>query len=789
MGTIDFEGKELMTEEKKKRKPLKLKLEVTPQASEEGAGEKIRQSLSHGRSKSVIVEVKRKRDKSTEEAPSQEGAQTKLTDQEQTLRLRAVQEAKAAEHEEKLLLEEISKPSPEPYVFVEPVIESVEVEKRESVEKREARFEEKKKREEREEDSELEEGPIRTKPSKGNHKKRTGRPAAIQSEVEIEEAPRSVVGLKKLRKGKKGHISSSIKRTVEIKDHLTIANLAVLLAKKSTLVLKNLHKLGFENLTLNSVIDADTAQLAAEEFGCSVVRCHEEDKEARLWDQAPQVLKSRPPVVTIMGHVDHGKTSLLDALRKTDVAAKEAGGITQHIGAYQVHLPSGKVITFIDTPGHEAFTQMRARGAQTTDIVILVVAADDGVKEQTIEAIRHVQAAKVPMIVAINKIDKPGARPDYVRQSLLSYDVVVEKMGGDVQDVEVSALTGANLDVLEEAILLQGDLLGLQADDTMRAKGIILETHMKKGHGVVATLLVQEGSLTKGDIFVVGRSWGRVRLLFDDKGTILNKAGPSQPVEVIGFAEAPQPGDRFIVVPSEAKAKEFVQWKSEQTQKEESEGPTRDLAAQLRAQTVKELPLIIKADAQGSLEGLRHELEKIHHEEVELKIIHQGVGSINEGDALLAQATGALIVGFNVTSLPEARKVIEQKGIRVLYHRIIYQAIDEVRQALSGLLEAVYEEEFLGRAEVIKIFHIKKVLNVAGCMIKEGVFRRNAYVRVIRNKETIYDGIIKSLRHVKEDVREIAAGYECGINIEGYSDYQLGDIFECFTKKEIKRSV
>lgn len=778
-----------MTEEKQKRKPLKLQTTVpVPSSTEEGGGDKIRQSLSHGRSKSVIVEVKGKRSKTSAEplTTQSEDIHPKLTDQEQTLRLKALRDAEAAAvHKEKILPEEAPL-LPEP---LEDLTDLTPVEKKEAVERREARLEGRRRKEDREDFEEE----VRAKSTtKGSSRKKAVRSIMMVDVDSDEPATRSVVGLKKLRKGKRPAPGGGIThpKGIDIGESLTVSNLSVLLGKKTSFIIKALSKYDNSTLSPSSIIDGDAAQLVAEEFGYGVTRHYGEDKEAMVWNQAPVHLKERPPVVTVMGHVDHGKTSLLDALRKTDVAAREVGGITQHIGAYQVTLPSGKTITFVDTPGHEAFTQMRARGARTTDMVILVVAADDGVKEQTIEAIRHAQAAKVPMIVAINKIDKPGARPDHVRQALLSYDIVVESLGGDVQAIEVSALTGLNLDALEEAILLQGEIMNLQADDEMRAKGVILETHMKKGHGVVGTLLVQEGTLSKGDIFVVGTSWGRVRLLFDDKGRSVQGAKPSQPVEVVGFADTPHPGDRFMVVSSEAKAREIIQWKKEKLASQEGQlVPERNLTAQLKQQQVKELPIIIKADAQGSQEGLEHELLKIQHEEVAVQIIYKGVGSITESDALLAQTTGAIIVGFNVGTLPEARRIIENKGVRVLNHKIIYQAVDEVRKALSGLLDVSYQEELLGKAQVIQVFMVKKMLPVAGCMVKEGLFRRGAYARVLRDGHVVFEGVIRSLRHIKEDVKEIASGYECGVSLDGYSDFKVGDTLECFSKKEIQRSV
>lgn len=812
-----------MTEEKKKRKPLGLQLTNVTQDAQK---EEIRQSLSHGRSKAVTIEVKRKRRPPSAHTQSLSEPHAKLTDQEQYLRRRALQEALSAQESESLenikqekeiiahedLLDEVpftlekkevqkfiggidhghNVSLEESFSGIADVESSEELAKKaefqESLRKRRSSYEEK-------------EGEVHEeKKSEGNRKpskslKKKGPKNLSYQDTESEESSKNFLGLKKLRKGRSHQARSSLKRglqkTVTIKENLTVSEFASQLGEKVIVVLKQLSKMGMTMVPEN-MIDGDTAQLIAEEKGYQVKRQMKEDREVLLWNEEPKHLSPRPPVVTVMGHVDHGKTSLLDALRKTDVAAKEAGGITQHIGAYQVKCSSGQVITFIDTPGHQAFTKMRARGAQTTDIVILVVAADEGINEQTIEAIHHCQAAQVPMIVAINKIDKPGSRPDYVRQQLLTHHIVVENLGGTVQDVEVSALKGTNLDLLEEAILLQAEILGLQADPEMRAKGVILETHVKKGQGTVATLLVQEGQLSKGDVFVVGNTWGKVRLLFNDKGEMIKTALPSQPVEVVGFSEIPSSGDLFIVLPSEAEAKDFVSWKKEKIAAAEESSqlhPALSLLERLKNQGLKEQSVIIKADAQGSLEGIVHELEKIQHEEIAVKIVHKAVGAINEGDVLLAQASNAFIIGFNVPTLPEAHKLIEEKSVKILRHKIIYQVVEDVRQILSGLLAPVFQEEKLGKAEVIQVFHIKKASVIAGCMIKEGIMRRGEYVRIFRGGKSIFEGEIRSLRHVKEDVKEKAAGHECGVMIEGYSDFQIGDRLECFTKKKIERSV
>jgi translation initiation factor IF-2 len=781
-----------MTEEKK-RKPLGLKSVTVTAPSREA---QIIQSLSHGRSKTVAVEVKRKRNKEVLEATSDEGP-SKFTDQEQTLRRRAVQEdrmAQARKESEALLApekdflgesiddyaddsaqdivisEELEKdplpsipgkPEQKISAFV-PIAESYPVHKKKI--KEEKPYEEQK------------------KPFKVARKKHTKLANYQESEHENMEG-KPFVGLKKLKK--KGALKKTFKKSIIIGDRIKDVELAALLGEKISSLNKRLSRMGIQHATY---LDGDIAQIAAEEMGFEVKRSYQENLEMALWGQKSLSLTKRPPVVTVMGHVDHGKTSLLDALRKTNVVAKEAGGITQHIGAYQVHLDENKTITFVDTPGHEAFAQMRARGARATDIVVLVVAADDGVSAQTIEAISHVKAASIPIIVAINKIDKPNARADYVRQSLLTHSIVVEKLGGDVQDVEVSALKGTNLDVLQEAILLQADLMELRADENARAKGVILETCMKKGHGIVATALVQDGNLSKGDIVVAGESFGRVRLLMDAQDQIINKALPSQPVQIIGFSELSLTGERFLAVPSEDIAKKIIQQKQLKKLHIEEKKEEAPLSLHFKNQSVKELAIIIKADTQGSLEALLYELSKIQHEEVFLKIVHKNVGPVNDSDALLAQATSAMIVAFQVNLLPEARRIVQKNFLNVLSKGVIYQIVDDIRSTLSGLLRPIYQEEKLGEALVSQLFSMKKTI-IAGCMVKEGTLCRGGMVRIIRNKNVCHESTIKSIRHLKNDVKEISMGYECGIVLDGCNDIVLGDIIECFVKKEIKRSL
>ena len=500
----------------------------------------------------------------------------------------------------------------------------------------------------------------------------------------------------------------------------------------------------------------------------------------------------RPPVVTVMGHVDHGKTSLLDAIRKTDVVTGEAGGITQHIGAYQVTMPTGAKITFIDTPGHAAFTEMRARGANVTDLVILVVAADDGIMEQTIEAIHHARAAQVPMIVAINKIDKPNAHSERVRNMLLQHEVVVEELGGDVMSIEISAKTGKNIDKLEEAILLQAELLGLQANPNRTATGVVIEAKLERGRGAVATVLVQRGTLKVGDIFVAGMQSGRVRALVDDKGQQLEKAFPSQPVEVAGFIGAPVPGDDFIVMESEPRAREISEFRAQRQKNLVSAAGGRVSFEQLLTQATdnkKELAIVVKSDVQGSLEAIISSLGKLSTDEVAVKILYAGVGGINESDVTLAKASHALVIGFNVRANPQARDVARQTGLEIRYYSIIYNVIDDVRALMGGLLSPTLRENFLGNAEIRQVFNITKVGKIAGCYVTEGVVKRGAKVRLLRDNVVIHEGSLKTLKRMKDETREVKSGYECGMAFENYQDIREGDIIECFEDEEIARAL
>jgi translation initiation factor IF-2 len=546
---------------------------------------------------------------------------------------------------------------------------------------------------------------------------------------------------------------------------------------------------------INDVIDADTAELIVQEFGHTPKRVSEADVEEGFIGatDADENLQPRPPVVTIMGHVDHGKTSLLDAIRDADVAAGEAGGITQHIGAYQVTTPDGHKVTFIDTPGHEAFTAMRARGAKVTDIVVLVVAADDGVMPQTVEAINHAKAAHVPLIVAINKIDKPDADPNRVRTELLQHEVVVESMSGEVLDVPVSALKKTGLDKLLEAITLQAELLELKANPGRSAEGFVIEAKLERGRGPVGTLLVQRGTLRVGDIVVAGTAWGRVRALIDERGQNITSAGPSVPVEVLGFDSAPEAGDQFAVVESEARARELTDYRMRKRREAlGSAGTARTLEQmmqQLKEAGKKEFPLLVKGDVQGSVEAIAGALKKLGNEEVEARIVHSGVGGITESDIALANTSKAVVIGFNVRANAQAKLLADQSGVEIRYYNIIYNLVDDVKAAMSGLLAPTLREVFLGNARILEVFNISKVGKVAGCRVTDGKVERGAKVRLIRDNVVIHEGTLSTLKRFKDEVKEVPAGQECGMAFANYQDIREGDVIECFNVETIARTL
>jgi translation initiation factor IF-2 len=638
------------------------------------------------------------------------------------------------------------------------------------------------------------------KPARGGAQKNRGRLTLVTALSADEERERSVAAFRRRVQRLKGHANDEPKeklvREVIIPETITIQELANRMAERAVDVIKLLMKQG-HMAQINDVIDADTAQLLAEELGHSVKRVAESDVEEGLFDVAddPAALVSRPPVVTVMGHVDHGKTSLLDAIRSTEVAAGEAGGITQHIGAYQVTAPSGNKITFIDTPGHAAFTAMRARGAKVTDIVVLVVAADDGVMPQTVEAIHHAKAAKVPIIVAINKVDRPDAKPERVRSELLQHEIQVESLGGQVLDVEVSATKKLNIEKLLETIGLQAEILDLKADPTRPAEGTVIEAKLDRGRGPVATVLVQRGTLHVGDLIVAGADWGRVRALVSDTGAPVDAAGPSTPVEVLGFNGTPEAGDRLAVVQSEARAREVTDYRARQRRDKMAaratgmRGSLEQMMSQLKSAGRKDLALIVKADVQGSLEAILGAVEKLATDEVGARVIHSGVGGITESDVTLAEASGVPIIGFNVRAHKEAREAAEHAGIEIRYYNIIYDLVDDVKKAMSGLLPPRVRETTLGNATILEIFKVSKVGNVAGCRVTNGVVERGANVRLIRDSVVVHEGKLSQLKRFKDDAREVVAGQECGMAFENYQDMKVGDVIECYRVETVQRTL
>ena len=583
-------------------------------------------------------------------------------------------------------------------------------------------------------------------------------------------------------------------RDVDIPETISVQELANRMSERGADVVKTLMKMGMM-VTINQVIDADTAELVCSEMGHRANRILNPDIELGLEDEvdAPETLRPRAPVVTIMGHVDHGKTSLLDALRLTDVVSGEAGGITQHIGAYQVKLESGSKITFIDTPGHAAFTEMRLRGANVTDIVVLVVAADDGLKEQTIEAINHAKAAKVPIIVAINKIDKPDSNPDNVMNELLQQELVVEKFGGEVLCVEVSAKEKRNLDKLEEAILLQSEMLNLQANPNRLAQGSVIEAKVDRGRGPVATILVERGTLRTGQIMVAGNQFGRVRAVIDDKGRKLQEAGPSVPVEILGLGGAPRAGDKMMIVDSEYKAREITEYRAQKDKEakiaKSAKSAMEQMMSHIASGDVKTLPVVVKADVQGSLEAIRTSLEKIESKEVKVQVLHGAVGGINESDVALAQASGGVIIGFNVRANPQARELSRRDGVELRYYSIIYDVMDDIKALMSGLLAPTLQEKFLGYAEIREVFSVSRVGKIAGCYVTEGIVKRGSKVRLLRENVVIHEGNLKTLKRFKEEVKEVRENYECGMSFESYNDIKVGDVIECFEMQEITRKI
>jgi translation initiation factor IF-2 len=638
------------------------------------------------------------------------------------------------------------------------------------------------------------------KPARGAEKQR-GRltVTSATASADGEERTRSVAAFRRRTQRMKGVVEQKerLSREVVLPETITIQELANRMSERGVDVIKLLMRQG-QMHKITDVIDADTAELIATELGHTVKRVAESDVEEGLFDtpDAEDALQSRPPVVTIMGHVDHGKTSLLDAIRRANVVSGEAGGITQHIGAYQVTSPLGGKITFIDTPGHAAFTAMRARGAKVTDIVVLVVAADDGVMPQTVEAISHAKAAGVPIIVAINKIDKPDAKPERVRTELLQYEVQVESLGGDTLEIEVSAKQKLNLDKLLEAITLQAEVLDLKADPERPAEGTVIEARLDRGRGPVATVLVQRGTLAVGNIIVAGSQWGRVRALIDDQGANCVHAGPSFPAEVLGFNGAPEAGDRVAVVESEARAREITEYRERQKRENlavrgaGARSSLVDMMSQLKATAGrKEVPLVIKGDVQGSVEAICAALEKLGTDEVAARVLHAGVGGITESDITLAEASNAVVIGFNVRAHKEAREASERLGIEIRYYNIIYNLVDDVKAAMSGLLAPTLRETMLGNAEILEVFNISKVGKVAGCRVTDGTVERGQHVRLIRDNVVVHEGKLSTLKRFKDEVSVVQPGQECGMAFENYQDMRPGDVIECYRVEEIKRTL
>ena len=626
----------------------------------------------------------------------------------------------------------------------------------------------------------------------------------INNAFDEHQRERSLASLKRKREREKlkamgiTQTREKIVREVIIPDAITIQELSNRMTERGVDLIKFLMKEG-QMHKITDVIDADTAELIVAEFGHTAKRVSEADVEVGFVgtkDVVDAVMVPRAPVVTIMGHVDHGKTSLLDAIRSTNVVSGEAGGITQHIGAYQVVTPNGDKVTFIDTPGHAAFTAMRARGAKVTDIVVLVVAADDGVMPQTIEAIKHAKAANAPIIVAINKIDKPDADPQRVMQELLQYDVQTEEFGGDTLAVPVSALKRTNLDKLLEAIALQAELLDLAADPTQNAEGTVIEARLDRGRGPVATVLVQRGTLKVGTIVVAGSVWGRVRALLDDKGAIVAEAPPSTPVEVLGFSGAPDAGDRVAAVESEARAREITEYRDRQRREKlaaRGGGAVRtslsDMMSNLKVIGKKEVPIILKGDVNGSVEAITTALEALGNDEVGARVIHGGVGGVTESDITLAVASKAVVIGFNVRAHKEARDLAEAQGVEIRYYNIIYNLVDDVKAALSGMLSPTLRETMLGNAQIQEIFNISKVGNVAGCRVTDGVVQRGAHVRLIRDNVVVHEGKLSTLKRFKDEVPLVQAGQDCGMAFESYQDMRKGDVIECYNVEEIRRTL
>ena len=801
----------------------------------------VKQSFSHGRTKNVVVETKRKRvvvPKPGAAKPAAPGAvrggdparrPAGISDAEMERRLKAVQAAKARETEdaERRAQEELEREAERNRRREEQEAKERELREREERAQAKIAAEAEKKRkaeaaallaaappptpEERAAKSGVvrskvaepvrREEPARPSRNKGREdNRRSGKLTVNQASAGNDGRHRSMASMKRKQerarqKAMGGAVErEKIIRDVQVPDAIMVQELANRMAERVADVVKSLMQMGMM-VTQNQTIDQDTAELIVEEFGHKIVRVSDADVEDVI-DQvvdSPEDLKPRAPIITVMGHVDHGKTSLLDAIRNARVVSGEAGGITQHIGAYQVE-QNGDLLTFLDTPGHAAFTSMRSRGAQVTDIVILVVAADDAVMPQTIEAIAHAKAANVPMIVAINKIDRPAADPQKVRTDLLQHEVIVEQMSGEVQDVEVSATTGQGLDQLLEAIALQSEILELKANPNRSASGAVIEAQLDVGRGPVATVLVQNGTLKLGDIFVVGEQWGKVRALISDSGERIKTAGPSTPVEVLGLNGTPEAGDVLNVVETEAQAREIAEYRAQAAKDKRAALGAATTLEQLMAnakanEDISELPILLKADVQGSAEAIVQAMAKIGNDEVRVRVLHSGVGAITETDIGLAEASGAPVFGFNVRANTSARNTANQKGVEIRYYSVIYDLVDDVKAAASGLLSAEIRETFIGYANIKEVFKVSGVGKVAGCLVTEGVARRSAGVRLLRDNVVIHEGTLKTLKRFKDEVPEVQSGQECGMAFENYDDIRPNDVIEIFEREEVERKL
>ena len=816
------------TDEQKTGKTLSLKRTVD-------SGQ-VRQNFSHGRTKSVQVERKRKRmvTPGNVAAPSSatpsatEPVETKapevkeqtsennlggLSRQEQAARQAAVAEAKVRAAEEAIrekeeaekraleeaerLKEEAKRKLASPDITDIPLTPVETTEAPASPRRKEPARTSEDTPARRKEKTEEPRRPAVAKRGE-QQRRRTGK-LTINDALNDEERVRSMASIRRRREREKRQSMSmepreKVARTITLPESITIQELANRMAERAVDVIKLLMQQGVM-AKINDTIDADTAELIAEELGHKVNRVTDADVEDSIdtEEDTDDDKKPRPPVVTVMGHVDHGKTSLLDALRKTSIVTGEAGGITQHIGAYQVTKDDGEKVTFIDTPGHAAFTSMRARGAKVTDIVILVVAADDGVMPQTVEAISHAKAAEVPIVVAVNKIDKPEADPTRVKNELLQHEIISEDMGGDVQFVEVSALTGTGLDDLLESVLLQAELLDLKANPDRAAEGIVIESKLEKGRGAVATVLVQRGTLSVGDIFVVGEESGRVRALLDDQGESIKFALPASPVEVLGAGGSPSAGDMFNVVETEAKAREIAEYRARISREKRTASGNRttldQMMQQLKDTELKELPIVVKADVQGSAEAISQAVDKLGTDEVCGRVVHTAVGGITESDITLAAASNASILGFNVRANSQARNLADEQGVEIRYYNVIYDLVDDMKAAMSGMLSPDLRETMLGNAEILEIFNVSKSGKVAGCKVTDGLVRRGARVRLIRDSVVIHEGELSSLRRFKDEVKEVNAGQECGMAFENYEDLKQGDVIECYEVEEIARTL